>query len=217
VFATADGGLTWNSEIVLSHLPEIYGGVPFPSTLVDFCPNNALISSRTNLTLRQVGSGGKGGASRRVPSRQSQVSQRSPLSPAAKGGYSADGKLLATIDGGINWTDITPSESKAKRPVRGRGRIPAGQISPFFWSPPFRSVLGTVRIPDSTCVTPRQLALWNVVERKPFFRFRPLHRRYKPCEMVPQYKPDSSLGNSSLQSRMGLDAAVGRSPGALRM
>jgi len=35
VFATADGGLTWNSEIVLSHLPEIYGGVPFPSTLVD--------------------------------------------------------------------------------------------------------------------------------------------------------------------------------------
>jgi len=122
---------------------------------------------------------------------------------------------LATIDGGINWTDITPSNRKRSAQSGGEAESQRARFSPSFWSPPFRSGIGTVRIPDSTCVTAPDSWHSGTCGAQPFFRFRPYIGGIS-VRMGAQYKPDRSWV-TQVFNQGWLDAAVGGPRRPLRM
>ena len=108
LFSTHDGGDNWKLDRVLPHLPEAYGGVPFPSTVVDSVLLTAFGTGggRPRLTaeiaggkIKTVGTGIPGGTN----------VERLTFAGTDRGWVLSEGKLLLTADGGETWTNITPA------------------------------------------------------------------------------------------------------------
>lgn len=113
LFSSDDGGLSWKLDRTLPNLPEIYGGVPLPSVVVESILITSLVTNQTNLTLKTVERGGKfGSVTAAVAEHVSSVDQLSFVL-RTRGWILLDGKLLSTADGGSSWSNITPRATRA--------------------------------------------------------------------------------------------------------
>jgi hypothetical protein len=108
LFATTDAGKTWKPDRILSKLPEIYGGMPFPSAIADSALITAFVSAKGQLRLSQLGpSGGPSSTVAAIDRRLSAVDALTFSTPDS-GWVLVDGELLSTVDAGKTWADITP-------------------------------------------------------------------------------------------------------------
>ena len=104
LFATADGGRTWNPDRILSNLIQgetVSTTVAGPAWLLPFAPLG------TQPTLLKLPSGGKTTAATHRSSGAFNGCDLSFQTPD-EGWMKCSGKLSFTIDGGTSWTAITP-------------------------------------------------------------------------------------------------------------
>jgi photosystem II stability/assembly factor-like uncharacterized protein len=107
LFSTHDGGNTWKLDRVLPRLPEIYGGMPFPSAVADSVLLTVYGTGRVRPRLTAVPPDGKADTKSAQIPYGSSVLQLSFVG-RGRGWALADSRLLSTTDTGDTWTDVTP-------------------------------------------------------------------------------------------------------------
>jgi photosystem II stability/assembly factor-like uncharacterized protein len=144
LFATNDGGLTWKPRKTLSHLRELYAGIPIPGAIADSSFVTAESSSRslaiTKLSLtKDSARPGRITSNVNFLSSSSAIFQVSFADPSKGWILTSDG-LLATTDAGASWRDITPRQAKTAYPKRSTRGVSA---------PEANRKLGSAAVPTS--------------------------------------------------------------------
>jgi probable HAF family extracellular repeat protein len=114
LFATDDGGRKWTVKRVFSDLDTRYSSVAAPTTVVD--STLLMASEAPNGLLTLTAAGSTGTTVRSAPSplgAHAQIDEMS-FSTRDEGWILAHGKLIATIDGGTAWFEVTPSALKGE-------------------------------------------------------------------------------------------------------
>jgi len=133
LFATNDGGRSWNPDRMLLRLPEIYAGVAPPSAVAD----SALIAATAAdhvLTFRTAESGIGINGSREPAAKANKLPnvtavQGLSFTDEMRGWILTGDQLLSTSDGGTNWTDVTPSALRRMRLPATTVKVPSGDSS----------------------------------------------------------------------------------------
>jgi photosystem II stability/assembly factor-like uncharacterized protein len=112
LFASADQGQTWKLDRMLPKLPEIYGGIPFPSAVADSTLITAYVTNNTYLTLTTVAPDGKVSTTTTdmLPPKSSVAALS--FSGVTLGWVLVGGRLFSTSDGGNTWAEITLRETR---------------------------------------------------------------------------------------------------------
>jgi photosystem II stability/assembly factor-like uncharacterized protein len=115
LFATADGGVTWKPDRVLTGLQEHSEGEKVESAVADSTWITARVPKNGLPQLTKLGPGASVTDTTMPAPEESGVSQMSFATPSQ--GWVLNGvKLLSTNDGGATWTDITPGWPTAATP-----------------------------------------------------------------------------------------------------
>ena len=122
LFRTEDGGKTWQPTLRTPALLDTHPWAPFPSAVVDGELLTATVSSN-RVNLLRTGRGAEPKTqSAGLPVHAPSADQLSFISPE-RGWLLAGYWLLSTSDGGVSWTDVTPT-----------GTVPALASSAGTWS-----------------------------------------------------------------------------------
>jgi len=108
LFSSNDAGQTWKANRTLPHLPEVYGGVPFRTSVADSTLIAAYVSNRTNITLISVDSDGRVTSSTVKNAVAPNSAVKSITFITHEHGWALGGELLSTNDSGSTWRKITP-------------------------------------------------------------------------------------------------------------
>jgi hypothetical protein len=107
LFATADGGVTWKPDRVLSGSQAGSQGAVVASAVADSTWVIGRVPRHGTPRLTKLGPGASATDTTMPAPEESGVRQMS-FATASQGWVASGGKLLATNDGGATWTDITP-------------------------------------------------------------------------------------------------------------
>ena len=108
LFATADGGVTWKPDRVLTGLQEHSEGEKVESAVADSTWITARVPKNGLPQLTKLGPGASVTDTTMPAPEESGVSQMSFATPSQGRVVTNESKLLSTNDGGATWTDITP-------------------------------------------------------------------------------------------------------------
>jgi photosystem II stability/assembly factor-like uncharacterized protein len=115
LFATADGGVTWKPDRVLTGLHEHQQGAVVVSAMADSTWITGRVPRHGTPQLTKLGPGASATDSTMPAPEESGVSQMS-FATASQGWVLNGVKLLSTNDGGATWADITPGWPTAASP-----------------------------------------------------------------------------------------------------
>ncbi len=108
LFATADGGVTWKPDRVLTGVHEHQQGAVVVSAMADSTWITGRVPRHGTPQLTKLGPGASATDSTMPAPEESGVSQMSFATPSQGRVVTNESKLLSTNDGGATWTDITP-------------------------------------------------------------------------------------------------------------
>jgi photosystem II stability/assembly factor-like uncharacterized protein len=108
MFTTDDAGKTWKPDRVLLNLEETSPGMTVPSTAVG-STLIAAIKSGAKVTLTIVGPGND---VKRIDMHGFRQPPTLSFADASHGWASTANGLFSTIDGGVSWTEITPTRTR---------------------------------------------------------------------------------------------------------
>jgi probable HAF family extracellular repeat protein len=169
LYSTDDGGLTWATDSIIPHLPESYGGLPFPTAEVDsviIVPASGNVVALT----KKIAPDSKITGAQMMASANIRAAVGLSFVSRSQGWLAGDGKLLLTTDGGITWGDIMPRlhwKASPKPWTHSSSPFPSRTPKP---NPATVSGIGSsVHIGFHTCEAPSSSTLTTWWNKSPFF------------------------------------------------
>ena len=169
LFTTNDGGITWKTGRAISRLPEIYGGVPMPSAVIDSSFLVTAMTEHTRIRLKtQAPVGESEGLSSTVVPEGSSIDELS-FANSSRGWAKTDGKILLTTDGGASWIDVTPPRTgePAKNSENRSDNLTANQTGASTVATASRG--DSIHLGFDACAAPSQSNMATWWTSSPFF------------------------------------------------